>query len=221
MRYFENEYQDHLLERKVKIMSSFIRNRLVLDVGCGEHVRLGKLIGRSCSYTGIDIETLPRNFDIGRLIKASLDEIITTGEKFDVVISNCVLEEVNDESEHIKLLREATKVGGHVIAAVPNAKSFNRRMGVVNGFIQHHYELDVNDIRQGHMRMFDFRTFSAAFMKHFEEAIIKPVGFKPLPMRDMPKIKEYWHQYDMMVEAGEINVDLCAELVAICQKKDA
>ncbi len=90
-------------------------------------------------------------------------EDFETSKKFDVIIMGFILEHVNDPVEILQKYRSYLKDDGILFAAVPNAKSLNRRVGFHAGLLDDYYKLTENDHALGHQRYYDLEKFHNDF----------------------------------------------------------
>ena len=90
-------------------------------------------------------------------------EDFETSRKFDVIIMGFILEHVNDPVEILQKYRSFLKDDGILFAAVPNAKSLNRRVGFHAGLLDDYYKLTENDYALGHQRYYDLEKFHNDF----------------------------------------------------------
>jgi len=120
MNIFNKKYKKSM--KIFSVLSEFINlsSSKVLDVGCGKGI-ITRNLGKICKeIIGVDIEDK-------RLIKEGYKFILIKDEKlpfkdntFDVVISNQVIEHVNDQDDHIKEIYRVLKDDGVCYLATPN-----------------------------------------------------------------------------------------------------
>ena len=211
---YENEYDKHIADLKIKIIYKFLVDAKVLDVGCGETETVYRRVGRIMKkYVGIDkdLEETPKGDNFEYCIN-TLEDFKPSG-KFDVVLLFGTIEEALDENTHLQLARDFLKKGGNMFISIPNPRSLNRIMGVCNGFIEDPQTPDIHDIRQGHRRLLTIEQLASTCEKNGLQVVnYWPVGFKPVPMSEMPMLKKYWHQFDnMMLQGKKYDIDqFCA-----------
>ncbi len=202
---YENLYDKHIADLKIKIMYKYLVDSTVLDVGCGETETVYRRVGRVLKrYVGIDkdLEEFPKgeNFEY----KQHTLEDYKTDEKYDVVILFGTIEEAEDENTHLQLARNFLKPKGNIFISIPNPWALNRIMGVCNGFIEDPQTPDIHDIRQGHRRLLTIEQLAATCEKNGLQVVeYWPVGFKPVPMSDMNILRKYWTQFDNMMLQGK------------------
>lgn len=202
---YENEYDQHIMDLKLKIMHKFLVDATVLDVGCGETEGVYRRIGRIMKkYVGIekDLES-PKKVDNCEYCIDTL-ETFNSQEKFDVVILFGTIEECNDVDQHLLKAKSLLNEKGNIFISIPNPWALNRIMGVCNGYIDKPESLDIHDIKQGHRRLFTIEELKKEVEKNGLKAKNSwPIGFKPLPMSEMNNLKKYWHQFDNLMQYGK------------------
>jgi SAM-dependent methyltransferase len=202
---YENDYDQHIMDLKLKLMYPYLVNATVLDVGCGETKGVYRRVGRVLKrYVGIDkdisCEECVDNYEFSR----KWMEDFQAKEKFKVVILFGTMEEVPDMEQHLIQAKAVLESTGHIFISIPNPYALNRVMGACNGYIESPESLDIHDMKQGHLRL----PTVEQIVKVADKVGLKcenswPIGFKPLPMGEMPGLKKYWHQFDMMMQNGE------------------
>lgn len=91
-------------------------------------------------------------------------EDFESSEKYDVVIMGFILEHVDDPVMILNKYKNYLKEDGTLYAAVPNAKSLNRRVGFNAGVLNDYYKLTENDHALGHQRYYDLEKFQDDFI---------------------------------------------------------
>jgi 2-polyprenyl-3-methyl-5-hydroxy-6-metoxy-1,4-benzoquinol methylase len=201
---YEHEYDQHIMDLKLKIIYPFLINARVLDVGCGETKGVYRRVGRVIrEYIGIDkdIQTEEKAENYHFCQKMMCD--FKSNEKFDVILLFGTLEEVPNMEQHLKETIAVMKDDGHIFISVPNPYALNRVMGACNGFIESPESLDIHDMHQGHLRLPTVEQIT--HLANNCNLLVKqvwPIGFKPVPMSEMSNLKKYWHQFDMMMQNG-------------------
>jgi 2-polyprenyl-3-methyl-5-hydroxy-6-metoxy-1,4-benzoquinol methylase len=117
------------VKNKVELVNRLGNKGRILDYGCG----VGYFL-QACQKQGWQVEGVEPNEaarlqteeKIGKpLFQGSLEEI--GQETFEVVTMWHVLEHIHQLNETLKALVNATKKGGHVVIAVPNADSYDAK----------------------------------------------------------------------------------------------
>ncbi|MBC8034022.1 MAG: methyltransferase domain-containing protein [Chitinophagaceae bacterium] len=106
---------------------SFPANARVLDVGCGNGV-ISRHLGRM-GYNVLGVDVSDKTIEIARSIdpmpnvtfmKKSAEELVASGEKYDVVICSEVLEHLTDPGKLLDVLYATLADNGKLIVTVPN-----------------------------------------------------------------------------------------------------
>jgi len=96
----------------------------VLDIGCGNGDICHYFLQKGFSVYGVDVEDCRRadnrNFDF-QLV--SSERISKEDACFDIILSNQVIEHVNDQALHLREIRRLLRPGGLVYFATPNKSS--------------------------------------------------------------------------------------------------
>ena len=116
----------------MKLLVKLAKNsKNILDMGCGEGTRLGKIIDKKQKGTGVDISTkaidlakkkFPKlNFAVG-----DLEKLPFANKKFDLVYSAFVLEHLDNPGKVIKEGIRVLKKEGMLLMVAPNFGAPNR-----------------------------------------------------------------------------------------------
>ena len=95
-----------------------LRNRRVLEVGCGSGYLSEFVRTLGASVVGCDI-ALPRTSPGVRFVQAD-GATLPFGQCFDVVMSFDVLEHIPDSDRHLREVRRVLRPGGHYVLQTPN-----------------------------------------------------------------------------------------------------
>ncbi|MGU3494605.1 class I SAM-dependent methyltransferase [Xanthobacteraceae bacterium A53D] len=141
-------------------------------------------------------------------------EDFETDERFDVIVMGFVLEHVQDPGPLLRKFRAFLKPGGRLYAAVPNAKSMNRRLGLELGKIANIYDLNANDHALGHRRQYCRDTLraelaSSGYAVSHEEGIY----LKPLPLGVLQTLPDFRENLEAMLRVGIDFPDLCVAML--------
>ncbi len=148
-----------------------------------------------------------------------LFEEFTTTEKFDNIIAARVLEHLDDPVGVLSKIRKFLSPGGRLHVVVPNADSFNRKLGLAMGMIKSLDELSERDLKCEHRRVYR----KDLLMTHLREAgfdvqeltgtFLKPLS-NALMMNWDPKIIE-----GLNALSDELPL-YCTELYAVCTARE-
>jgi SAM-dependent methyltransferase len=141
-------------------------------------------------------------------------EDFDTEERFDVIVMGFVLEHVEDPGLVLDRFRKFLKPGGKLFAAVPNAKSMNRRLGVELGKIDDIYSLNANDLALGHRRQYCRDTFQQELERHgYSMTYQEGIYLKPLPLGVLKTLPDFQENLEAMLRVGIEFPDLCVALL--------
>ncbi|MFC6996555.1 class I SAM-dependent methyltransferase [Rufibacter roseus] len=117
------------VRRKVELINRLGNKGSILDYGCGVGYFLQACQKQDWKVEGIEPNEVARQQTeekLGKpLYRGKLEELET--ESFEVVTLWHVLEHVHTLNETLQALIKATKKGGHLIIAVPNADSYDAK----------------------------------------------------------------------------------------------
>lgn len=155
------------------------------------------------------------------LLKATLVhewfERFETEKRFDVIVMGFVLEHVDNPKIILEKYKKFLKPEGQLFIAVPNAKSLNRRYGLELALINNIYDLNENDIEQGHQRQYCLDTLT----KEVQEAgynvkKIEGIYLKPLPLDHLKTLNNFEANLEAMLKVGvhfpELSVAILMEV---------
>jgi 2-polyprenyl-3-methyl-5-hydroxy-6-metoxy-1,4-benzoquinol methylase len=148
-------------------------------------------------------------------VACSLFEEYDPGRTFDNIVLGHVLEHVEEPVAILQRVKMWLNANGRVFAAVPNARSLHRQMGVVMNLLATEDSLNVVDLHHGHRRVYNpesFRhEFSAAGLR-----IEVFGGFWMKPTSDA-QLEECWtpEMLEAAMVIGERYPDIAAEIYVI------
>ena len=129
-------------------------------------------------------------------------EDFESDEKFDAICMGFVLEHVDDPEMIVRRYCRFLKPGGSLFAAVPNAESMHRRIGLAAGLMTDVFALGEGDRGFGHQRLYSVATLTALiagcgyeivtteglFFKPFTTGQIKQLALSPDTLRGMMEV---------------------------------
>jgi trans-aconitate methyltransferase len=147
----------------------------------------------------------------------SLFEEYKPGRTFQAAVLGHVLEHVADPVTVLGATRELLEPGGVAIVTVPNAGSIHREVGVALGMLKATNELNDDDRRIGHRRVYSRDELVA----DVEESGLRVehvggVYLKPLSNAQVEKFPEELIQ--AFYEVGKLHPELCAELMVVASR---
>jgi 2-polyprenyl-3-methyl-5-hydroxy-6-metoxy-1,4-benzoquinol methylase len=152
----------------VRIFSRHWRPGSCLELGPAEGLATASLVKHFDDLTCVDgAETfctaLARRYP-GIHVECSLFEEYQPGRTFDNIVLGHVLEHVDDPVTILTCVKGWLSGGGRVFAAVPNARSLHRQMGVVMGLLKTEDTLNELDMHHGHRRVYNPESFRRDFI---------------------------------------------------------
>jgi 2-polyprenyl-3-methyl-5-hydroxy-6-metoxy-1,4-benzoquinol methylase len=148
----------------------------------------------------------------------SLFETFEPPEKYDNIVMAHILEHVEDP---VAVLRRATEwlaPSGRIHIIVPNANSIHRLVGVKMGMLEAPTDLNEDDVRIGHRRVYT----SEALLADIDASGVRVVErtgifFKPI---SNSQIEQQWSQemIEGFYELGKDFPDLATELLVVCER---
>ena len=143
----------------LKLVSEYCDGKNVLNLGLGNGLIAEYVTGIAKSQVIVEgspeiIDKFSNRVPSSELVLKYFEDIQDV-EKYDIVLANHVLEHVADPRGilHSNIM-PALVPGGKLIATVPNALSLHRRIGKSMGLLEHCDDLNANDIRGGHKRVY-------------------------------------------------------------------
>ena len=145
-------------------------------------------------------------------------EDIQIDEKFDTIVMGHIMEHVVDPVLVMEKYKNNLTPNGRIIISVPNANSYHRIAAVKMGLLQSVYELNENDIKIGHRRVYDFPKLK----KDIKKAGLKLIKREGYWIKLLPniQIQEQWSkdQIKVYMGMGRDYPEHAAEIIAICSK---
>lgn len=172
------DYADQAPYSKIKknVISSLIEkytiggeNKSVLQLGCSNGYETNYLIDHFMNVDVVDgssefIKKMKeKNTPKANFIHSLFEEYDPGGKKYDYIFCNYVLEHVLDVVCVLDNIKKCLAKDGIIIAVVPNANAFSRRLAQQMGIISDLYELTKNDLTHGHRRVYDRSTLFIDF----------------------------------------------------------
>jgi 2-polyprenyl-3-methyl-5-hydroxy-6-metoxy-1,4-benzoquinol methylase len=162
----------------------------VLELGCADGMVTARLCEKFDRIDAVDasdelLEKARRRAPKARFFQ-SLFEEFTPEHPYDTIILGHVLEHVADPVAILSVVAQWTAPGARLIITVPNGESLHRRVGVEMGMLEFPTQLNEDDIRIGHRRVFTIDTLRST-IRSAGLVILKEEGIllKPLSNRQM------------------------------------
>src|SRR5688500_6633010 len=121
------------LERALFILDCLLRigqrQPRIIDLGCGTGW-LASMLGHVGPTVGVElsehaVQEASRMHSHVRFLQADVTTWTPPDSAYDVVVSQEVIEHVEDQAGYLDVCRQLLRPGGHLILTTPNAKTFN------------------------------------------------------------------------------------------------
>lgn len=203
------------------ILEPYLTGDSILEMGPAEGVMTDLLVKTGKSLTVVEgstlfCERLKARFNNIDIVNELFEDYLPL-EKFDTIVMGHVLEHVDDPVFLLSRAKEWLKPGGHIFAAVPNAKSIHRQAqaAVKMGILKKEDELNDLDIHHGHKRVFNPKTFKKIFIDsglsidNFGGYWLKPLSNK--------QIEDTWSKkmIESFLELGREYPDIAGEIYIV------
>jgi len=176
--------------RAEKILDILQDGRECLEVGAGEGQITKYLLSKFRSVSVIEPNMKDLDVKHKNLVRIENElEKIEAYCTFDSIICTNVLEHTLDPQVFLLALKEWGDDSSTFFISVPNARSYNRLLGVDTGFLKTPEEVSKQDVDAGHFRMYNIDTLK----KEIEDAGFKILEsgsmiYKPFPNEMMDKL---------------------------------
>jgi len=211
----------------------FERDADILSLGIGYEIvsrAIGlHLAGKIASYTAIEgsrvlIDRYKKNVDLpyGFNLVHGYFENFETDKRFDAIEMGFVLEHVSDPALIVDRFSKLLKPEGVICAAVPNALSMHRVLGVRAGLLNDPYALNEWDIRLGHKRYFDRTSFRSLFEEQGLQ-IMREAGLmlKPFATSQMDALNLPEAVWNVLFHSGDLAPDYAYGIYAeVCRREN-
>lgn len=158
--YFDQKYQTQAERRRNEEVLHFCKAKVgekVLDLGSGRGWFAILLAKRGCSVSAVDLSE--KNLEHIRSTNPAIDcrlgsayELPFTGERFDWIVMNEVLEHLEEPGKALQHIRQFLKPGGKVLISVPNKEKITYSLCIhCNQLTPHNAHLhsfDLNSIQR-------------------------------------------------------------------------
>ena len=168
--------------------SKFVKNKYVLDVGCGTGYGCSIMSETAQYVCGVDYDISALSHCVRRYKnpKNNFVQMIATRlafrRRFDVAVSFQVIEHIENSSKYIEQLKFVTKRGGLILISTPNVKQ-NIKTTNRNPF--HAKEFDYNSFNE--LIMQNFSSYEIIGISYSKQNFFRSV-FQSLPLYRLGKI---------------------------------
>ncbi|MEK6938949.1 MAG: methyltransferase domain-containing protein [Nanoarchaeota archaeon] len=196
---FENREMEQPI--MFELVPMHLKNKKLLDVGCGPGIHIKKYVKRGAKCTGIDlsnemIKLAKKYCPSADFKKGSIYDLKFDDDFFDIITSSFVLDHVKELNRGIKEVKRVLKTKGLFIFSIPHPITFMFRNSEKGVFIPSHSYFDQDkvyyDIVQSGNK---FPEFPRTLEEYFQEFL--KLGFTLIDFRES-KPKEEWEKIDPM-----------------------
>lgn len=186
MEYFRNKFKKMILLEGDENLAEIARKRYGTDA----HI--------SCCHTFFEMYDLPES------------------DRIDVILGNHVLEHVENPAAILEKSRHWLRDGGRAIFTVPNALSLHRRIGIRMGMLSTAYDLNEQDKRVGHVRVYDLKMLSQD-VTTAGYRIVDIGGFN-LKILSQGQMKDWSDELlsALFTVSKECPADICSNIYVVC-----
>jgi 2-polyprenyl-3-methyl-5-hydroxy-6-metoxy-1,4-benzoquinol methylase len=212
-----------MIRHTAKVFGRFFTGTSCLELGPADGAMTPSLLGHFEQVTAVEgssqyAQSLAQQFPSLRVIN-ELFEDYEPDQAFDTIVLGHVLEHVDDPVELLVRAKTWLAAGGHMVSAVPNARSIHRQMGVLMGTLETEDSMSEADFRNGHRRIFDPESFRACFtqagmqIEYFGGYFLKPVSAS--------QIEQGWTEpmIDAAMQIGERYPDIAADICVVATNR--
>jgi len=210
---------EHMVRHSYRVARRWIGGQRVLELGPAEGHMTDAIVADHLDLTVVEgsrrfCEEIAARHPTVKVVH-SIFEDFTSEPIFDFVVLGHVLEHVEDPVQILRLVRGWLAPQGKVFAAVPNARSLHRQVGVMMGHLNREDDLNEADRHHGHRRVFDPESFRAVFapadlqIEYFGGYWLKPLSNE--------QIESNWtsEMLDAFFRLGERYPDIAAEIYVV------
>jgi 2-polyprenyl-3-methyl-5-hydroxy-6-metoxy-1,4-benzoquinol methylase len=141
-------------------------------------------------------------------------------EYFHNIIMGHVLEHVQDPIAVVEKARSWLLPRGRIIAAVPNAHSLHRQVGVLAGLLKTETQLNESDVSIGHRRVFTNNELQNCFShEHFTHIYSGGYYLKTVSNLQISMTTDSLVQNSLM-RLGERYPDIAADIYIVVEKRE-
>lgn len=185
------------IEHELETILDWCQGRNALEVGCADGLTTARIAEKFDRIVVVEavgnyIDATRRRLDERAdkvQFQRTLFEEFSSTERFDTIFLLSILEHVSKPQIILMKAKSMMSENGILLAAVPNAESLHRRVGVSMGILGDCHDFSRSDLRIGHKRVYDSESFrrelSSAGLKI---EFMKGIGVKPLSNAQMERL---------------------------------
>lgn len=213
----------YMIDCVYKTIKEYIKQYKILEIGPADGKMTTLLINDFKKLTVIEpsvyyAQILNKKYSNKILVYNDCLEKINIKSKFDTIIASHVLEHVENVEPFLLKVKELLDKEGVFIVSVPNALSVHRLIGVELGLLSYPHQLNRQDIKIGHYRVYDIESLKSD-VKRAGFNIISSFGsyIKFLSNSQHEKYipKKMWKNFYKISGKFPNN---CADIILVCKK---
>ena len=216
-KYQNKGFNKILNKKRAEKVMEYVSGDECLEIGCGEGQITKYLLSKFNSVTVIEPNLKDFKLKNKKLCTIQDElEFVEPTVMYDSIVCTNVLEHVDCPIIFLNDIKEWAHNDSIIFISVPNARSYNRLLGVDAGFIDIPEELTDQDIDAGHRRMYNIKTLVKDIEKAgFDVLESGTMIYKPLPNYLMNKLPNRIIKkcLDFPMEGNG------AEIYVVCEKR--
>jgi 2-polyprenyl-3-methyl-5-hydroxy-6-metoxy-1,4-benzoquinol methylase len=204
------------------IFEKHMRPGSVLELGPAVGVVTELILKKHSDVTVVEgaprfCEILKEKFPTIEVVNA-LFEDYSPRRTYENIIVGHVLEHVEEPVAILSKIKDWLSPAGRVLAASPNARSLHRQAAVIMGLLREEGGLNESDVKQGHRRVYDHKSFRADFLAAGLQ--IEAFGGYWLKPLSNSQIEAHWTEQMIaaFMHLGERYPEIAAEIYVVATK---
>jgi SAM-dependent methyltransferase len=161
----DKSWNAHLLTKlfEFELLFANLSGENILELGSAEHMLTTRILN-DCGFQVNLVDFDARRRPLPEGVKFTKSDWTEFAEKADEKYSDILfmhgLEHIEDGEKLLSSLKKLLADGGRLHVIVPNALSLHRLIGVELGMLETPHSLNENDIRNGHVRLYDMQSLT-------------------------------------------------------------
>jgi 2-polyprenyl-3-methyl-5-hydroxy-6-metoxy-1,4-benzoquinol methylase len=217
-----------LISYRYNAIKPYLKGKNILEIGFANGDMTQYLFNHFEEVVGLEggkpfIEKInkrfPEQYKSGQFkIIHALVENFKSEQEYDVVLMSHVLEHLDNPIEILRKLKKFVKKNGVILILVPNANSLHRQVGVKMNMLRKVDELNEQDKKLGHKRVYTWNTLKNQIIKA-DLKILKLKGYFLKPLANSQIEKWFTEKMiDAFYELGNEYQEISLEILVVCQK---
>jgi len=148
-------------------VSGDVKNKKILDIGCGDG-SLGAVlkdkgaIVHGCDISSHAIKQAAEKLDRALVLNIEHEDLVSVGEDYDIVIATEIIEHLFDSDRFLGNIKSVLSDSGVVIITTPNFLMWTNRIKMLFGLFEY---TKTGFLDEGHIRFFTYKTLKQALKK--------------------------------------------------------